>query len=109
MTELAAGTTLRRPRRAPSGWSLLLWALAAGLLLCQAIIWSQPQSPALAVLDQFAIQLTGLALLAALLALALRRWMQLVVLGALAATLSWPALANRGDTAVITDPARLKI
>ena len=109
MTELAAETTLRRPRRAPSGWSLLLWALAAGLLLCQAVIWYQPQDPSLAVLDQFAIQLTGLALLAAVLALALRRWMQLVVLVALAATLSWPAVANRAGAAVITDPARLKI
>ena len=97
----------RRARR--GGWSLLVWTLAAALLLCQAIIWYQPETPALAVLDQFAIQLTGLALTAALLALVLRRWIRVIVLTALAASLSWPIFAHRSDAGVVTDPARLKI
>jgi endonuclease/exonuclease/phosphatase (EEP) superfamily protein YafD len=111
MTDLAADDTLQRPRRARGGlWSLLLWSIAAGLLACQAIIWYQPETPILAALDQFAIQLTGLAVLAALFALLLRRWLRLVVLAALAVTLSWPILAQqRSEAAIVTDPARLKI
>jgi len=108
MTEIAARTSLQRPRRA-RGWSLLLWALAAILLLCQAVIWYQPETPALALLDQFAVQLSGLALLAAVLALLLRRWVRLIALAALAATLSWPVFAHRGEAAIVADPARLKI
>jgi endonuclease/exonuclease/phosphatase (EEP) superfamily protein YafD len=109
MTDLAAQTAVRRPRRPRGSWSLLLWCLAALLLLCQAIIWYQPATPMLAVLDQFAIQLTGLALLGAVLALALRRWLRLVALVALAATLAWPIFAQRGEAAIVADPARLKI
>jgi endonuclease/exonuclease/phosphatase (EEP) superfamily protein YafD len=110
MTDLAADRTLERPRRARGGlWSLLLWSLAAGLLSCQAIIWYQPETPALAVLDQFAIQLTSLAVLAALFALALRLWLRLVMFAALAATLCWPIFAQPSDAAIVTDPARLKI
>jgi endonuclease/exonuclease/phosphatase (EEP) superfamily protein YafD len=111
MTEIAAVTLLRRPRRARGGgWSLLLWVLAALLLLCQALIWYQPQTPALAVLDQFAIQLALLALLAAVVALVLRRWACLIALIVLAVTLSWPVFTYRNDAAVVVrDPARLKI
>ena len=110
MTEIAAQTALQRPRRARGrGWSLLLWGLAAVLLLCQMTIWYQPQTPGLALLDQFAVQLTGLALLAAVLALVLRRWVRLVALAALAVTLSWPIFAHRGEAAIVTDPARLKV
>ncbi|WP_119303541.1 endonuclease/exonuclease/phosphatase family protein [Dongia deserti] len=109
MTDLAAEITSQRLRRARSSWSLLLRVLAAGLLLCQVIIWYQPQTPLLAVLDQFAIQLAGLAVLAAVCALLSRRWLCLVLLAALAATLSWPIFAERGEAATVTDPARLKV
>lgn len=113
MTELAADGTLQRPHRARGGggWSLVLWGLVAALLLCQALIWYRPRTPALAVLDQFAIQFTELAVLAALVALALRRWMPLVMLGALAASLSWPIFAHRTEaaTAIAADPGRLKV
>lgn len=110
MTDLAAErTVMQRPRRARGCWSLLMWSLAAMLLLCQGIIWYQPETPALAVLDQFAIQLTGLASLAALFALATRRWIGVVVLTALAASLSWPIFAQRAEAAMVSDPARLKV
>jgi endonuclease/exonuclease/phosphatase (EEP) superfamily protein YafD len=110
MTDIAAQRPLQRPRRAgSSAWSRLLWLLAVILLLCQATIWYQPSSPRLAVLDQFAVQLTGLALAAALLALVLRRWVRLAALLALAATLSWPIFAQRTEAAIVTNPERLKI
>ena len=108
MTDVAAQAASRRPRRA-GGWSLVLWIFAAILLLCQAVIWYQPETPALAVLDQLAIQLAGLALCGALLALALRRWIPLVAMAVLAATLSWPVFAGHGDAAVVTSPERLRI
>jgi len=88
---------------------MLLWCLVGALLLCQAVIWYKPETPSLAVLDQFAIQLAGLALCAALLALALRRWIHLFVLALLAATLGWPAFAPHAVAATIVEPARLKV
>jgi endonuclease/exonuclease/phosphatase (EEP) superfamily protein YafD len=107
MTDIAAS----RPSRArwTSGWSLLLWGLLAALALCQAVIWYGPEAPRLAVLEQFALQLGLVAALAALLALALRRWARLVLLLALTASLSWPVFAPRGEAAAVTDPARLKV
>ncbi|MEZ5832504.1 MAG: endonuclease/exonuclease/phosphatase family protein [Dongiaceae bacterium] len=110
MTDIAARASMQRPRQTRGRlWSLLLWCLAAALLSCQVTIWSQPKAPALAVLDQFAIQLAGLSLLAALLALALRRWLFLAVLAALSVTLAWPAFAHRTEAAIVGDPARLRI
>jgi endonuclease/exonuclease/phosphatase (EEP) superfamily protein YafD len=111
MTDVAAQTPLRRrPRRTSNGpLSFLLWGLAAILLLCQAIIWYQPETPRFALLDEFALQFVGLAVLAALLALVLRRWVRLALLAMLAATLSWPIFAHRGEAAVVTNPERLKI
>jgi endonuclease/exonuclease/phosphatase (EEP) superfamily protein YafD len=109
MTDLAAERTLRRSRRARGGLSLLVWVTAAVLLLCQAIIWYQPLTPILAVLDQFAIQLACLALVAMLVGLALKRWLQAVALAALAITFSWPVFAYQGDAAIVADPARLKV
>ena len=109
MTDLAAERVWRRPRRARGIWSLLLWSGAAALLLCQAIIWYQPRAPLLAVLEEFAIQLTAAAILVAFMALLLRRWLPLLLLAALAVTLSWPILAHRGAAAVVADPARLKV
>lgn len=108
MTDLATRTALGRPRRA-RGWSLVLWGVAGVLLLCQAVIWYQPETPGLAVLDQFAVQLAGLALGTALLAIALRRWAGLAAALMLAATLSWPIFASHGQAAVVTGPERLKI
>ena len=88
---------------------MLLWCLGAALLLCQAIIWYRPETPTLAVLDQFAIQLAGLALCTALLALALRRWIHLLVLAMLAATLAWPTFGGHAEAATIAEPARIKV
>jgi endonuclease/exonuclease/phosphatase (EEP) superfamily protein YafD len=107
MTEIVAHTPIRTQRA--SGWSLLLWGLAGGLALCQAIIWYGPETPRLAVLEQFALQLGLVALLATLLALVLRRWARVVLLAALTATLSWPIFSHRGEAAVVADPARLKV
>jgi endonuclease/exonuclease/phosphatase (EEP) superfamily protein YafD len=107
MTEIVAHTPLRT-RRA-SGWSLLLWALAGALALCQAIIWYGPVTPRLAVLEQFAFQLGIVALLTTLLALVMRRWARVILLAALTATLSWPVFSPLGEAAVVTDPVRLKV
>jgi endonuclease/exonuclease/phosphatase (EEP) superfamily protein YafD len=109
MTDLAAEASMQRPRRMRSAASLLLWGAAAALVLCQGVIWYQPANPVLAVLDQFAIQLTLLAGIAALCALALRRWMHVMLLVALAVTFCWPIFAQRAAAAAITDPARLTV
>jgi endonuclease/exonuclease/phosphatase (EEP) superfamily protein YafD len=61
------------------------------------------------MLGQFAIQLTGLAVIALLLALILRRWVCAVLLILLAATLSWPVVASRAQPATVANPARLTI
>ncbi|HEV8390782.1 MAG TPA: endonuclease/exonuclease/phosphatase family protein [Dongiaceae bacterium] len=107
--DIAAHTTLQRRRPARGGWSTLLWCLAAALLLCQVVIWYKPETPMLAVLDQFAIQLAGLALCACLLALGLRRWVHLLALALLAATLAWPAFAPQAGAAIAVEPGRLKV
>ena len=107
MTDIAIQAPYRT-RRA-SAWSLLLWALAAMLTLCQAGIWYGPETPRLAVLEQFALQLGIVALLAAMLALVLRRWARVILLAALTMTLSWPVLAHRGNSAIVAGPERLKV
>jgi endonuclease/exonuclease/phosphatase (EEP) superfamily protein YafD len=107
MTDTAA-TPLGRPRR-PGAAARGLWLLAAALLLCQASIWYRPDSPRLALLDEFAVQLTGLALLGLLPALLLRRWRLAAVLAVLAATLSWPVLAHRSQAAALPDGPRLRV
>jgi endonuclease/exonuclease/phosphatase (EEP) superfamily protein YafD len=93
-----------RTRRA-SGWSLLLWGLTIALAVCQVIIWYGPETPGLAVAEQFALQLGIVALLSTLLALMLRRWARLILLAALTATLWWPVFGQRGAAAVVTGPA----
>jgi endonuclease/exonuclease/phosphatase (EEP) superfamily protein YafD len=107
MTEIVAQAPLRTRR--VSAWSVLLWALAGVLALCQAVIWYKPEAPALAVLEQFALQLGLVALLTAVLALVLRRWARVILLAALTATLSWPVFSDRGEAAIVTAPARLKV
>lgn len=107
MTEIVAQAPLRTRRL--SGWSAVLWALTAGLAACQAIIWYGPETPRLAVLEQFAAQLGIVAILSTLLALVMRRWARVVLLAALTATLWWPAFSHRGDAAVVSGPARLKV
>ena len=107
MTDIVAQAPLRTRR--VSAWSLLLWGLVAALAVCQAIIWYGPETPRLAVLEQFALQLGIVAFLTALLALVLRRWARVVLLVALTATLSWPIFSHRGEAAVVADPARLKV
>ena len=107
MTEIVAEAPLRTRR--VSGWSLLLWGLAGALAVCQAIIWYEPETPRLAVLEQFALQLGIVALLSTLLALVMRRWARFVLLVALTATLSWPVFGHRGEAAIVAEPARLKV
>jgi endonuclease/exonuclease/phosphatase (EEP) superfamily protein YafD len=107
MTEIPARTPVRTQRS--SVWSRLLWSLAATLALCQAIVWYGPATPALAVLEQFALQLGILALLAALLALAARRWACVLLLAALTATLLWPVSGDRGAAAAVAGSARLTV
>jgi endonuclease/exonuclease/phosphatase (EEP) superfamily protein YafD len=107
MTDIAARAPLRTRRT--SAWSLLLWGLAGVLALCQAMIWYQPETPRLAVLEQFALQLGIVALLAAMLALVLRRWARVILLTALTATLSWPVFSHRGEAVIAPSPARLKV
>jgi endonuclease/exonuclease/phosphatase (EEP) superfamily protein YafD len=110
MTEIALRTPLQRRRSVGSRvLSLLLWLLTLLLVVCQVTLWYGPLSPLPAMLDQFAVQLTGLAAIVALLALMLRRWVRLAVLVMLIATFSWPIFADRGATAAVTEPARLKI
>jgi endonuclease/exonuclease/phosphatase (EEP) superfamily protein YafD len=109
MTDLAACTPVTRRPGAAGALPRLLWLLAAGLLLCQALIWYRPASPRLAIIDQFAVQLTGLALVGLVLALALRRWRLLAALVVLALTLSWPLLAPRGQAALLPEGPRLKV
>jgi endonuclease/exonuclease/phosphatase (EEP) superfamily protein YafD len=105
MTDVAARPIARRP----SALAQLLWLLASGLLLCQMSIWWQPNSPRLALLDEFAVQLSGLALVGAVFAVALRRWKLVAVLIALTATLAWPLLAHRNQAAPAADGPRLKV
>jgi endonuclease/exonuclease/phosphatase (EEP) superfamily protein YafD len=107
MTDIAAEAAVRTRR--VSGWSLLLWGLAGALALCQAIIWYGPETPELAVLEQFALQLGIVAFLTTLVALAMRRWARLALLAALTATLSWPVFSALGAAAVVTEPERLKV
>jgi endonuclease/exonuclease/phosphatase (EEP) superfamily protein YafD len=105
MTDVAARPIVRRP----SAFAQLLWLLASGLLLCQMSIWWQLNSPRLALLDEFAVQLSGLALVGAVFAVAVKRWKLAAVLITLAATLAWPLLAHRGQAAVVADGPRLKV
>lgn len=109
MADIAAPTTLRRRRTPRRVWTWLLWCVAGVLLLIQAIIWYRPETPILAALDQFAIQLAGLALCAAMLALVLRRWLHLLVLATLAVTFAWPTFTPDARAAIIVEPGRLKV
>jgi endonuclease/exonuclease/phosphatase (EEP) superfamily protein YafD len=107
VTDIVAETSLRSRQR--SGWSLLLWGLAGALALCQGIIWYGPETPGLAVVEQFALQLGIAASLTALLALVMRRWARVILLTALTVALWWPVFGHHGAAAVVTDPARLKV
>lgn len=107
MTDIVAEAPLRT-RRA-SGWSLLLWGLTVALALCQGIVWYGPETPGLAVVEQFALQLGMVAALATLLALVMRRWARVVLLVALTATLSWPTFDHRDAAAAVAGPVRLKV
>lgn len=77
-------------------------AWASGLLLgfalaCQATIWLEPAPPELAVVEQLALQLSACAVLSAMLALLLRRWLRLAASLALAATLAAPTVNQAID------------
>src|SRR5687768_12424656 len=104
MTEIAARASSPRIRAGSAILSRLLWCLAAILLLCQATIWLQPASAELAVLEQFAVQLSGVAVLAALIALLSRRWLRTLLFAALAVTLAWPVFAHRAEPAAGLGP-----
>lgn len=91
-----------------------IWLMLGLLLACQITIWSKPAPPELAVLEHFAIQLSGLAVLSAVLSLLLRRWLRLALSLALAVSLAAPTvaesgLANSGQAPGLADPARLKL
>jgi endonuclease/exonuclease/phosphatase (EEP) superfamily protein YafD len=105
MTDVAARPAVHRT----SALAQLLWLLASGLMLCQAIIWWQPISPRLALLDEFAVQLSGLALLGTVIAVTMRRWRLATILIVLAATLAWPLLAHRSQAATVAEGPRLKV
>jgi endonuclease/exonuclease/phosphatase (EEP) superfamily protein YafD len=89
--------------------SSVLWLLAVGLLSCQSVIWLEPLSPALSLIEQFAVHLLGLAAIGVSLALVLRRWIQTAVLAALAATLAWPVLAAHRPAVAVAEGPRLKV
>ena len=110
VTDLAARSP--SPRLSPAGgrWcSILVWLLTLLLVFCQATIWYQPRSHLLSLLDQFAVQLTGLAMIATVLALAIRLWARALALVLLAATLSWPIVASREQSVMVSGSDRLKI
>lgn len=107
MTEIAARASVPSTGRAVL--SRLLWCLIALLATCQAIIWLEPGLAELAVLEQFAVQLAGLAAIGAVLALLSRRWLRTLLFAALTATLSWPVFAHRGDGPATVGGDRLKV
>lgn len=74
-----------------------VWILTALLLICQILIWWQANSPWLAVIEHFALQLSGLAVLGAVLSLLLRRWPQFLTLALLFVTLAWPVFPREGS------------
>lgn len=108
MTDIAeALSTLRT--YAGRTMSAALSLLAAGLLGCQAVIWLKPLSPNLSLIEQFAVHLFSLATIGMCLALALRRWIQMAILAALASTLGWPVFAAHRSAAEATDGPRLRV
>ena len=110
MTDIAVRAPFLKLRRAfDQTASFVLWLLLVALAPCQLVIWLQPETPRLAVLEQFALQLGGLALIGALLSLVLRRWRRLALFALLAVTLLWPVVSSRNSAAALPDPARLKI
>lgn len=93
MTDVALRTTRSRWRRLGDRMAVPLWLLVAGLAAAQAIIWVEPTSPSLAVLEQFAVQLSLGAMVGVVIAIGARRWAALPVLAVLATTFAWPVLA----------------
>lgn len=105
-------------RRKPVSWLRLtidyvslrfIWAAGLVLAACQISIWLKPLSMWPAVIEQFAVQLSGIAVIAFVLALGTRRWIWSGVFALLLVTLAWPLMARGEDRSVIADPARLKI
>lgn len=107
MTEITARASV--PRTGSALLSRLLWCLAALLALCQTIIWLEPEKAELALLEQFAVQLGGLAAIGAALALVSRRWLRALLFAALTVTLSWPVFADRGQAPAVAGGERLKV
>lgn len=108
MTDIAqASSTLRT--YAGYTMSVALALLATGLLGCQVVIWLEPLSPGLSLIEQFAVHLLTLAALGMSLALVLRRWVLTAILAVLAATLAWPVLAAHRPTAVVAEGRGLKV
>jgi len=87
----------------------VLFPATVGIVLCQGFIWLKPAAVWAAVWEHFALQLAGAALVTALLALLLRRWIWAGVLVALAATHALPVLPSWGDDNVAARPERLRV
>jgi endonuclease/exonuclease/phosphatase (EEP) superfamily protein YafD len=87
----------------------LLWPAVIVLVLCQIAIWLKPAAVWASVWEHFALQLTGLAVFAALIALALRRWIWAALLVALAVSAAWPLLPSITAVAAPAQAARLRV
>src|SRR5688572_26313989 len=108
MTDIAE-TLIKLRTYAGFTLSSALWLLAAGLLGCQTVIWLEPLSPALSLIEQFAVHLLVLAATGMSLALVLRRWIQTATFAALALTLGWPVLAAHRPDAGVANNRSLKV
>ena len=108
MTDIAQASSALR-KYAGYTMSAALTLLAAGLLSCQAVIWLKPLSPSLSLIEQFAVHLVSLAAVGMAVALMLRRWIQMAMLAALAATLAWPVLATHWPAAAVAEGRGLKV
>lgn len=96
-----------KTRFTPIAWCI--WLLLAALAFCQGVIWLRPMSPLLAAIEHFAVPLSSVAVVAAILALLTRRWVSLAISCCLAASLAWPAYPFLPQTIALDNPARLKV
>lgn len=87
----------------------LLWSAGLILVACQIVIALQPLSVWPAVVEQFTLQLAGVAAVALVLALALRRWIFCALFAVLFVTLTWPIWPRGEDRQPPAGAERLKI
>src|SRR5262245_48103319 len=89
--------------------SRIVWIVVAFLAFCQGAIWQRPMSPLLASIENFALPLGTVAVISAILALLMRRWVLLALSCVLAATLVWPAYPFLSQPVAASDGTRLKV